>query len=141
MSQEKKKRYVLRGQHEVVTVDRVTYASYYRMRRHDKYLKEVDEKHGLVSYQSLDTDEYGGEEIISDPHTDSVEDITEQNMILEKLRYSFVQLDADERDLIFELFWNQKTERQLSEQLGISQPIVNKRKRYALRKIRKIMEI
>ena len=49
------------------------------------------------------------------------------------------QLSTQERWLLEEIFWRERTEACLAERLQISQPAVNKRKRVALEKLKALL--
>ena len=50
------------------------------------------------------------------------------------------KLTADERSLIDAIFFEEKSEREISHELGISQPAVFKRKNKILEKLKKILK-
>lgn len=50
----------------------------------------------------------------------------------EDLRDAIAQMDKQDQWLIGQLFWEERTEREVAQKLGISQPAVSKRKRKVL---------
>ena len=74
----------------------------------------------------------------------SVEDLAMDVLLLEQLHRALVELTAEERCLIEEVFFSKngegKTEREAAESLGLPQKTLNERKNRALTKLRKILE-
>jgi len=66
-----------------------------------------------------------------------VNEALEDKLLLEILIEALDELTDDERKLIDELFFNNKSERRLSKESGIAQKTINNRKRAILRKLRK----
>lgn len=129
----------LRGALIAVTPD--VYHVCHRTKRQAKTLYEKDERNNLVSYDGMDTEDTLGVETISDPNTPSVEDIVLSKMYRERLRYCLSQLTETEQSLIYALFYEEKTEREYAETLGISQNAVNKRRHKVLAKLRQLIKI
>ncbi len=63
---------------------------------------------------------------------EDVAEITEKNLISEALKKVLKQLDQDERELIFLIFDQNKTEVECAEKYGISQQFINKKKKRIL---------
>lgn len=139
MAEEKK--YYIRVRGTLVQVTSAVYKEWHQTRRKVKTLYEKDKRNGLVSYNSMDTEDALGEEIIPDMGVPSVEDIAVNVLLCKKLHCCLSQLTAAEHSLIFALFYECKTEREYAKNLGISQKAVNKRKQKTLSKLRKLMEI
>lgn len=70
----------------------------------------------------------------------SVEDLVSEHLEAEQIRFCLAQLSEDEQELIFLLFYQEKTEQEVGNILHISHQAVNKRKRVLLLKLRKIFE-
>lgn len=74
----------------------------------------------------------------SDAHFEPADDcditsVAEDNALLDTLRAALATLTQEERDLITDIFWHGKTERELAPQLGLKEPkSVNKRKKRVL---------
>ncbi len=72
----------------------------------------------------------------ADPN--DIEAIAEDNALLSTLNAALATLSQEDRDLIMNIFWHGKTERQLAPQLGLKEPkSVNKRKHRILEILRK----
>ncbi len=134
-----KNEYYIRVRGTLVLVTPEVYKACHQTKRKVKTLYEKDERNGLVSYDSMDTEDMLGEETIPDSDAASVEDIVEDKLLRDRLHSCLLQLTAEEQSLIFELFFAQKTEREYAETLGISQKAVNKRRHKVLIKLRRLM--
>ena len=70
----------------------------------------------------------------------NVEQLALEHLEAEQIRFCLAQLNEDEQELIFLLFYQEKTEQEVGNILHISHQAVNKRKRVLLLKLRKIFE-
>ena len=70
-----------------------------------------------------------------------VEDIAEDNLMLEILMKALETLTDDERSLINELYFNEKSERRVSKSIGIPQRTINSRRQAIIKKLKKIMNL
>lgn len=131
-----KKEYKIRINGTQVTVSREVYTAYYRIERHAAALKEKDARHRTMSYHALDTDDRLGEDLLRDPEA-SVEEQAIANLLREKLRRSIALLSKPEQELIRALYFEELTERQCAEKLGLSQKGINKRKKRILAELKK----
>lgn len=123
----------------LMEVTEQTYREYYRDKRRQKYIDERSKANGDVSYNSFDTDELLGEDILVDKHID-VEAQVISKMTIEQLRKAFLLLSLDERELVKVLFIDGVTERKASEIYGISQVAIHKRKNKILTKLKEFLE-
>ena len=119
-----------------VPVTEQVYKDYYKMKRREKYLEESDTGHGKVSYHALDTDEFGGEEILADSSR-NVEDEAITNIMIEKMLNCLHFLTADEHFLVEELYYKCKSQRQLAKESGIPLMTICDRNKRMLEKLRK----
>ena len=87
------------------------------------------------SYERLlDQDVQFGEESIS------TEDLAIRNIEVQQLHKALSLLSDDERYLVGQLYFEQRTERELAEELGIYHNAVHKRKQLILKKLKNILE-
>lgn len=68
-----------------------------------------------------------------------VDEIVEDKLLLDVLSQALKELTDDERFLIDELFYNGKSEREVANEEGISQPAIHKRRNRILEKLKKLM--
>lgn len=125
----------------LVAVTPDVYHVRHQTKRQAKTLYEKDERNNLVSYDGMDTEDTLGVETISDPSAPSVEDTVLNKMYRERLRYCLSQLTETEQSLVYALFYEEKTEREYADTLGISQNAVNKRRHKVLAKLRCLIKM
>ena len=73
-------------------------------------------------------------------HEKLVEQIVEDKLLLEILLKALETLTEDERFLIDEIYFKEKTESDVSVVKGISQPAVHKQKNKILKKLKKLIK-
>ena len=145
------KQYILNINGTPVEVSYDVYEAYYQGARKQRYfehdLKEgrtrKDPNTGLTIMIPSREDSYerlaeSNKQFVS--AKDQVEDLAMQFVMLEKLNEALLLLSKEERELIQEVFFYEKTERQCAELFGLSQKGINKRKIKILEKLRKILE-
>ena len=125
---------------ELINVSEEVYLTYYRMESRARYLERKDILHGKVLYSNLDTDETLGEEGIPDLNSESVEDAVIRRNMADKLHQCMERLPAPERELILEIFFNEKSESQIAKELGTNHQTINYRKQRILKKIQKMLK-
>lgn len=124
---------------QLVSVSEEIYQAHHKMRRREKYLIESDEKNGTVSYHALDTDELNGEDLFADTRCD-VEEEAINNILIEKLLRRIAELSEEERFLINELYYKQKSLADLSRETGILGPTIRYRMQKILSDLKSILE-
>lgn len=135
---ENEKKYI-RINDELVEVDNKIYMTFYKMKRREKYLIESDLKHGKVSYNALDSSEYTGESIIIDKDQNIEEEIINKIMI-EKLKKSLEELSEDEITIIKQIFYCNKSERQVASEMSIPRKTLSYKKQKILNKLKNLIE-
>jgi len=116
---------------EQVKVDKAVYEAYMRstwteQKRRQTLAKREQSLDVLVAY-NLDP---------ADPRS-LLEEIVEDGMMLDLLVDALSKLTKEERALIQAIFFDEKAERTVAEELSVSQKTVNQRKRLLLAKLRK----
>ena len=122
----------------LMEVTKETYKEYYRDERRQKYIDERSKANGDISYNSFDTDELLGEDILVDKHTD-VEAQVISKMTVQQLRQAFLLLSTDEIALLKLRYFKGYSEIKLSKYYGVSQQAISKRIKKILSKIKKII--
>lgn len=136
-----KKEYRIKVQGQLVPVSEEVYLTYHRMKRREIYLEERDTTNGVFYYSALDTEGTNGEDVIPDLVSPRVEDVAVDKLLAEKLHQCLAQLTREEQELIFTLFFQNKSERQLAAETGIPQKTINDRRHRILVKLKKLMKI
>ena len=103
------KEYYLYVRGQKVKVSEDIYKVYRREREHEKYLEQVDRKNHLLFFSSLDHDGNFVDNI-ADESVD-VAKIVETQMMIEAVRNAISRLNAEERDIIERLYFNDETVR------------------------------
>ena len=134
-----KDRFFISLHNMLMEVDEAYYTEFYREQRREKYLRERAIEKGDIYYNSLDTEEFCGEDILVDPDEDVAQQVTDK-LMAEHIRYIVSLLPEDERELIEALFFNGYSERQWSRISGIPQRTICYRKNVILQKLKKILK-
>jgi RNA polymerase sigma factor (sigma-70 family) len=122
----------------LMEVTEADYRDFYRSIERQKYLRKEAKRTGEVSYDALDTDEMSGEDTI--PNTSPPpDDVVSDWLLLEEMLCCFRRLDESDRKLLAALYFEDKGERTLAAELGITHQAVNKRRQKAIAKLRELM--
>lgn len=135
-----KRKYFIRIGKFLVEVTEDVYCTYYQMERHERYLIEKDQAHGVQQYSNLDTENTLGEEMIVDRLSVSVEDMVTARLLSERLHRCIQLLSEDEQNLLHAIFYKDMSEQQLAQSMNTSQATINKRKRIVLAKLLSLMQ-
>ena len=135
-----KKEYYIKMENQQVKVSEKVYRTYYGLQRQAKTLEEKDRRNGKVLYSNLDTSEILGEEMIPDIGTAYVEDMVIAKLMSEKLHRCISLLPKGEQELIQAIYFDQLSERKISEITRVHYMTLHDRKVRILRKLRKMME-
>lgn len=122
----------------LMEVSQEFYRDYYRDKRRERYLHEL-EVENVISFHSLDTEEFCGEEILIDYNEDVIEQVTTKLMI-EKLRQVLPLLSEEERLLLHKHYFEEIPETELAIEYGITQQGMSKRISKIREKLKKLME-
>ena len=136
MANQPQKEFYLVIKGEKVPVTEEQYRAYKRPAWADKKRRQRQVAEGTTP-ASLDRLIENGYETTDD--TD-IEKIMQDKELLETLYIALDDLNDDDRSLIDDLFYHNKSERQVAAELGLSQFGVNKRKHKVLEKLYKILK-
>jgi RNA polymerase sigma factor (sigma-70 family) len=89
----------------------------------------------IVRTNSLRNSVKGNDEIVAQPF----EDVVIDKILCESLRNALNKLSVEEYKLIYELYYQDMTERQVATAIGISQVAVHKRKNKILNKLKQLI--
>ena len=137
MAEEKK--YYIKVQGELVEVSKDVYLTYYRMERKARCADERDQYNGTMLFSDLNAKELRVIEAFQDPNTDPVEEMVVASVMKEKLHHCLYILPQQERSMIYALYFEGLSERQLSDRMGIHFMTIHARKVRALQKLKKLM--
>lgn len=128
-------KYIIRVQGELVEVTEEVYRAYYGIERHLLTLDKKDERNGKTLYSNLDTKETLGEEMIPDIDAISVEDAAISRILHEQLRQALTLLTPAEQKLIKQIYFQNRSERQVPKESGVPYMTVHNRKVRILKKL------
>lgn len=124
----------------LMEVSSLAYKDFYRDKERYRYIKKLDIENGLLSIDEFDSEDDNGSDFIS-VNTDDLLEIVSENIMLEKLRQSISKLNADERELIYQHYFDEISEIKLGEIYGVSQQAISKRIKKIRIKIKNLMKI
>lgn len=130
--------YVLIVKKKRIAVSKEVYKAYYKLKEREKYLDRLAEEKN-ISLEAC-TEKGVQVEYLITRSQESMEDKLIRTEMITKMMKCLNLLTADEKALIKELFFNGKSERQLSAETGIPQRTINDRKRKILLKLKKVIE-
>ena len=133
-----KKEYYLYVNGKKVKVSEQIYKVYWREKEHEKYLEQVDRKNHLFLFSSLDHDGHFEENIIDE--SVDVEKIVETQMMIEAVRNAISRLNAEERDIIERLYFNDETLSSIAKRKKVSYQAIQWRKNKSLQKLKLFLE-
>ena len=121
-----------------VKISEQIYKVYWREKEHEKYLEQVDRKNHLLLFSSLDHDGHFEENIVDEGI--DVEKIVETKMMIEAVRNAISRLNAEEKDIIERLYFNDETVRSVAKLKSITHPALIKKRNKILEKLKKFIE-
>ena len=132
------KEYYLYVNGQKVKVSEQIYKVYWREREHEKYLEQVDRKNHLLFFSSLDYDGHFVDNIVDE--SVDVEKIVETQMMIEAVRNAISMLNAEERDIVERLYFNDETLSSIARGKKVSYQAIQWRKNSILKKLRVLLE-
>ena len=133
------KTYTLLVKGQRITVDKAQYKAYYQERERERYLDQVagDYERSLEQFQEDGVQSVERQLALSVP---SPEEIVCRKELFARLHTCMEQLPKQERELLQALYFDGLSEPALSTQTGVSQQLINYRKRKILGKLKKLLE-
>ena len=123
----------------VMETDKEHYCSFYKDYRRHRYLAEEAAKFGVLSYDTLDNDEFSGSDIVVDT-SERFEDVIDRKLIAQRLPELISKLNEAEKELILDYYFRNISERDLSQKLGVPRTTLQYRKSQILNQLKKILE-
>ena len=134
-----KDRFFISLHNMLMEVDEAYYTEFYREQRREKYLRERAIEKGDIYYDSLDTEEFNGEDILVDPDEDVAQQVTDK-LMAEHVRYVVSLLPDDERLLIYRHYFENIPETELAKIYGVSQQAISKKMVKIRAKLKNLIE-
>lgn len=134
-----------------IKVSKEIYAEYYYWERKEQYFMEdlkkgkmvIDSENGevtIIPSREISYEKYFNQGEPFETSEDTLENQLLKVLELEKLKNALKEITEEERELIWELFYLEKTERQVSEALHIARATLRHRRDKILAKLKKILE-
>lgn len=136
MSENKKYTIVVKKQR--VEVSEAVYRAYHKEREAERYQNRLIRQCEL-SLERFQEDGVNTDYLIVRVQPDIVDRLIHQEQ-LEQLWLALRTLPQDERSLIDELFFNEKSERRLAAELGIANMTLHDRKHRILKKLKNLLD-
>ena len=133
-----KKDYYLYVKGKAVKVSEEVYKAYWKITEHEKYLIKKDWKNNVIPFSALDYDGHFVDNIVDE--SVDVEKIVETQMMIEAVRNAISRLNAEERDIIERLYFNDETVRSVAKLKSITHPALIKRRNKILEKLKNFIE-
>jgi RNA polymerase sigma factor (sigma-70 family) len=122
-----KEKYMIKIEGKLIEVTQDVYCAYFRMERQERGQEEKKQRHAMVSYDALDTEETTGAEAMPDLIVPNPEQQIIAQEIREMLHRAVEALPRSERELIKAIYFDGLTEKQYAEASGLSQQGVSYR--------------
>ena len=123
----------------LLETDRTHYTDFYRDKERQRYLKKLDELHGLLSIDAFDNEDDNGTDYIQ-IETDDVADAVAHAMLIEKLRSVIYMLPEEEKELINLHFYLSIPQTESAKIYGINQSSISRRISKILSKLKSLIE-
>ena len=117
-----------------IEVSQEGYYAWYGGERQERYQEEKDSDFDVKPFSALGTEDTDILEILAS--ADDVQGETESRMIREELATALGQLPPEDRQLIYDLFYQEKTLTSIAKEKGVSVEAVWLRKKGILKKLR-----
>lgn len=88
---------------------------------------------------SLEALEEKGNTLYEDREQASIEETIIRNIVREQLMKAFAKLSNEERLIIYGLYFDEKSEREIARMMGLSQAAIHKRRNRILEKLKKFV--
>ena len=132
------KEYFLFVNGKKVKVTEKVYKSYWQEKNHENYLKQVDRDNHLLLFSSFDHDGHFEESIVDEDI--DVEKIVQTQMMIEAVRNALSKLNAEEREIIEKLYYDDESIRSVAKRNNISHPALIKKRNKILDKLKKLLK-
>ena len=133
-----KKKYTIVVKRQRVEVSEAVYRAYHKEREAERYQSKLIRQNEL-SLERFREDGVNIDYLIVRVQPDILDKLIHQEQ-LTALWIALQSLSEEERSLIDELFFNDKSERMLASELGIATMTLHDRKHRILKKLRKLLE-
>jgi hypothetical protein len=132
------KEYFLFVDGKKVKVSAKVYKAYWQGKNHENYLKQVDRKNHLLLFSSFNHDGHFEESVVNEEI--DVEKIVQTQIMIDAVRAALSKLNAEEREIIEELYYADESVRSVAKKNNISHPALIKKRNKILEKLKKLLK-
>lgn len=133
---EEDRAYFINLGYAVMETNQKSYKDYYKDFRRERYAKEEAQTAGLIYLSDIDSDELDGTGVVVDT-SELPEDMIVKKIMTKKLNDVLSALDEESKYLIYQIYFNHKSVRQLAKELGVPKTSLNRRKNSILKNLKK----
>ena len=127
--------YLINLGHSIMETDEASFRAFYKERRREKYLREEAQlAGGVFSLNAIDSDELDGVGVVLDT-SEPLDEKIMRKMMIEKLPEAISILNDEEKTLIYQLYFENMSERQISSLTAVPQKTINNRRKRILKKL------
>ena len=127
--------YLINLGHSIMETDEASFRAFYKERRREKYLREEAQlAGGVLSLNAIDSDELDGVGVVLDT-SEPLDEKIMRKMMIEKLPEAISILNDEEKTLIYQLYFENMSERQISSLTAVPQKTINNRRKRILKKL------
>ena len=131
--------YFIRIKDQEIPVTEPVYKLYCQGERKERYFRESDYHNKVFSYDSLDTEEMNGCELMADRRGRTVEEEVELRLETERLKRAITGLEEPEKELIRRIYVYERSLREISREDGIPVTTLHYRHQKILGKLKKFL--
>jgi len=131
--------YFINTGYAIMETDETSYKAFYRDAARNKYLEKLDNQHGMVSLNAIDSDELDGVGVVVDT-SELLDEKIMRKIMIEKLPEAISILNDEEKELIQQIYFNHISERELAKLWNIPRKTLSYRKDKVLLKLRNFFE-
>lgn len=135
-----KKKYYIHVPEATVEVSQDLYKEYYRAERSMLTQEEKDKRNGVVHFDDINAGPFSAEEVITDRDAIPVEDHVIEKLMADKVRHCLGLLSNSERELIFAIYYEGHSQRELSKISGVPLMTIHDRVHKILVKLNKLLK-
>ena len=123
----------------IMETTKENYRSFYKDYRRHRYLAEEAAKFGEISYDTLNSDEFNGSDIVIDC-SEPFEDVIDRKLLIHRLPELVSKLNEAEKELILDYYFRNISEREMEKKLGIPRKTLCYRRIQILKQLKKYFE-
>ena len=134
------KKYLTQNGNKDIPISKDIARSLSKINRRNRYIKKLEAKYGVFSYNAVDKENINGENLLVDD-SENIADVVVTKVLAEIVAEHIKNLSEEQRWLIDELYVKEKSERQISKETGIPLMTICNRNKKILQNFKKLLKI